>query len=139
MTRPAIVLLLVILAGCSDTEVATYPVTGIVQLRDGTPVETGTIEFTRDDGLHTARGDIGKDGRFSLTTFQKDDGAVAGHHKAVVVQLISTEDLPAHKHNHGPTVDPVYGQYRRSGLEFTVVEDGENDFEVIVSEVKLSE
>ncbi len=126
-------------AGCSDDGPATYPVTGTVQLKDGTVVETGIVEFTTSDGMYTARGDIDKIGRFSLSTFSEDDGAVAGRHKAVVVQLISTEDLPLHEHDHGPTVDPKFGHYERSGLGYTVSADGENDFTVVVEAVELPE
>lgn len=129
-------LLLTMLAGCSSSPVPVYPVTGQVMLADGTPVQTGTIEFTSADGVYTARGSIERDGRFSLTTFRENDGAVAGEHRAVVVQVVSTEDLPLHDHHHGPTVDPKFGHYRRSGLSFTV-QPQPNEFQVTVTAVTV--
>lgn len=113
------------LAGCGDTGPPLYPVKGVVQLADGTPVETGTVEFTSEDGAHTARALIGKDGSFSLST-------IAGAHKGVVLQLIMTEDLPLHEHDHGPTIHPDFSHYRRSGLSIDVDTDGDNEFALIV-------
>lgn len=107
----------------------------MVVLEDGTPLETGTVEFASDDGLHTARGKIQSDGSFRLTTFHKDDGAVAGNHDAVVIQLVSTEDLPIHQHDHGPTIDPKFAHYDSADLSFTVKPDENNEFRIVVAEV----
>lgn len=121
--------LLLGLSGCGDSGPPMYQVTGTVKLADGTLVQTGTVEFSSADGTHSARGDIGNDGRFSLTT-------VDGQHKVVVIQLILTEDLPLHEHEHGPTVHPNFAHYRRSGLSFDVKSDGLNDFDIVVTAVQ---
>ena len=128
-------LLLIAVCGCSDNQVPTWPVSGKVVLEDGTPLETGTVEFASDDGIHTARGSIQSDGSFRLTTFRNGDGAVAGAHDAVVIQLISTEDLPIHEHDHGPTIDPRYAHYDSADLRFTVKADEDNVFRVVGAEV----
>lgn len=120
-----------LLTGCGDSGVPTYPVSGVVRLKDGTPVQTGQIEFTSADGSQTARSKIAKDGGFSME-------AIAGEHRAVVIQLIVTEDLPLHKHDHGPTVHPDFAHYRRSGLSFTVKSAGENKLDVVVHEVEAT-
>ena len=107
---------LTILVGCSGNGIATYPVEGIVTLEDGTPWQTGTVEFNSTEHDLTASGRIQSDGTFRLTTYKAGDGAVSGDHDAVVVQLISTEDLPLHDHDHGPTIDPKYSHYDSAGL-----------------------
>ncbi len=128
-------LLFFVVCGCSDSQVPTWPVSGTVVLEDGTPLETGTVEFASDDGVHTARGSIQSDGSFRLTTFSDGDGAVAGAHDAVVIQLISTEDLPIHQHDHGPTIDPRFAHYDSANLRFTVKPDEDNEFQLVVAEV----
>ena len=122
--------------GCSSSEVPTVPVKGTVALRDGTVVETGTVEFNATEGDWTARGTIKPDGTFYLSTFTDGDGAVPGTHDAVVVQLIATEDLPLHQHDHGPTVDPKYAHYDHSGLHYIVKPDGENQINIQVDPVE---
>ncbi len=119
------------LAGCGDSSTPTYPVSGRVRLADGTAVETGVVEFSSADGTHTVRGEIDRKGHFSFA-------AVAGEHRAVVIQLIVTEDLPLHEHDHGPTLHPDFAHYRRSGLSFAVKPEGENDFDVVVQELDAS-
>lgn len=127
---------LLVATGCSSSEVPTIPVKGTVTLQDGTAVQTGTVEFNAIEGDWTARGTIQPDGTFYLSTFSDGDGAVPGTHDAVVVQLIATEDLPLHQHDHGPTVDPKYAHYDRSGLQYTVKPDGENHITIQVDPVK---
>ena len=134
-TALSAILLLTVACGCSDSQIPTWPVSGMVVLEDGTPLETGTVEFASDDGLHTARGKIQNDGSFRLTTFDDGDGAVAGDHDAVVIQLVSTEDLPIHQHDHGPTIDPRFAHYDGAGLRFTVKPDQKNEFRIVVAEV----
>lgn len=122
--------------GCSGSEAPTVPVKGTVTLRDGTAVQTGTVEFNATEGDWTARGTIQPDGTFYLSTFTDGDGAVPGTHDAVVVQLIATEDLPLHQHDHGPTVDPKYAHYDRSGLQYFVSSDSENQISVQLDPVE---
>ncbi len=133
-----VVRMIVLLAaiGCSGSGVPTVPVKGTVTLRDGTAVQTGTVEFNATEGDWTARGTIQPDGTFYLSTFADGDGAVPGTHDAVVVQLIATEDLPLHQHDHGPTLDPKYAHYDRSGLQYTVKPDGENQISIQVDPVE---
>lgn len=121
--------------GCSGNGIPTCPVEGIVVLEDGTPVQTGTVEFNSLEKDLTARGSIQSDGTFRLTTFTDGDGAVAGIHDAVVVQLVSTEDLPLHEHDHGPTIDPKYAHYDSAGLQFTVRSDRTNSIRIVVTPV----
>ena len=131
LPRAVFVIVVVAIAGCGESGVPTFPVSGHVLLEDGTPVQTGIVEFTSADGAHTARGEIDRDGHFEFS-------AVEGEHRAVVVQLIMTEDLPLHEHDHGPTVAPYFAHYRRSGLSFSVDPRRENNFDVVVLAIEDS-
>lgn len=133
--RIANLLCLAVLVGCSGNGIATYPVEGIVTLEDGTPLQTGTVEFNSLEHDLTASGSIQSDGTFRLTTYKAGDGAVSGDHDAVVVQLISTEDLPLHDHDHGPTIDPKYSHYDSAGLRFTVHDDRTNAVKIVLTPV----
>jgi hypothetical protein len=58
------------------------PVSGIV-LIDGKPLNRGNIKFVPANGRPSA-GAIGKDGRFTLTCYDGNDGALLGTHRVQV-------------------------------------------------------
>jgi hypothetical protein len=66
----------------------TYPVSGKVVFKDGTPMTGGLVEFrSAVEQEHAAFGRIGSDGTFTLETLfdnQKYPGAVAGKHRVTV-------------------------------------------------------
>lgn len=74
-------------AGCGGSgppNVATYKVDGQVLLADGKPLTTGHVTFvpTQTEGAALpASGEIGADGRFSLTTRAPGDGAAVGDYR----------------------------------------------------------
>jgi hypothetical protein len=77
-------------AGCDakHADRPTYPVNGEV-LRGGKPAAGGTVQFVHqtDSGVR-AVGEIGSDGKFTLSTFvggEKRAGAVEGPYKVVLV------------------------------------------------------
>lgn len=103
-TIPVLLLLATAGAGCgsSDGRVETYPVKGQVLMK-GRPVTNGSVVFTSSDPTATgAVGRLDQEGRFSLMTYQPDDGAPAGEYKVVVRAF---EDL-------GPTDDTSTAQPR---------------------------
>jgi|694.fasta_scaffold00030_65 hypothetical protein len=113
-----------LLLGCNN-QPATYPVYGQVQFPSGAAVRMGTVEArSRELGLN-ARGAIGPDGSFQLTTFSTDDGAVQGIHDCVIVQMVVTEDIAQAGSAFG-VVDPKHGSYKTSGLTIEVQPDSEN-------------
>ena len=124
--------------GCADGRPATYPVQGKVLFRDGTAVTSGTVEFESIEQRLNARGAIRSDGTFHLSTFAAGDGAVAGRHRAVVVQLLFAQGDRAIHHDHAPgtraarAVHPKHSRYETSGLEFQVAEGRKNVFTVKV-------
>ena len=128
-------LLTIVSGGCGPSGEPTYPVTGKVLLADGQPVQFGTIEFNPVSGGPVATGAIAKDGSYRLTTSTPNDGAVAGKHQVIIVQIIQTDDLPLHEHDHGPTIALKYANYRDSDLEFVVSTDKRNEFTIEVEEL----
>lgn len=80
-------------AGCGgDAEqYKTVPVSGVVTCK-GVPVANATVNFTplaeagRVEGRpgRLALGKTDKDGRFTLTTYENDDGAIVGKHTVTV-------------------------------------------------------
>lgn len=114
------------LSGCSDGRLPTYPVTGQVVFEDGSPAHVGTVEVKSRDHKIQARGTIDKDGVFHLTTYKTDDGAVAGKHDCVVVQMVMTEELANFQPSYEGVVDPRFGSYSTSGLSIEVSAKQEN-------------
>lgn len=130
-----VALLFVVASGCSNGNPRTHPVHGEVRFPDGKPLTNGSVEFELLDQEKpiTATGEISKDGSFVLGTFELDDGAIAGRHRAVV---IADHEIGAGLERPGklppPTLHPRFRDFKTSGLEF-VVEPGEN--ETIIIEV----
>jgi hypothetical protein len=74
---------LVALAGCGDGLPKRVPVSGVV-LIDGQPATSGTVEFAPVSGGRVAAGEIGSDGRFTMTTFKAGDGCTLGDHMVTI-------------------------------------------------------
>jgi len=79
------------IAGCGPCYPETAPVQGTVTL-NGKPLDSGEVQFWSDDGP-AATGRIETDGKYRLTTFQPDDGAILGGHRIAVKSLQSTLDV----------------------------------------------
>lgn len=77
----AIALVTVATVGCRRGP-QVVPVSGVVEV-DGTPLTSGAITVVPEHG-RAATGTIGKDGRFTLTTFVPGDGALLGRHRVAV-------------------------------------------------------
>ena len=114
--------------GCSDLPPA-YQASGIVVYSDGTPLQDGRIETRCTDSPYTARGSIGRDGKFQLTTFKTNDGAIAGTHQVLVIQRFTADvDMEEHaKHvSKIRSLDRKYSSYGTSELEITIDPKGDN-------------
>ena len=121
------------MVGCGG-ERSVHPVRGHVQALDGRRPTFGTVEFKADAGGQIATGRIEQDGSFCLSTFENGDGAVAGRHRAIIVQVVNTEHLPLDRHHHVLDIHPRYARYETSGLEFTTEPGGQNNLEIVVDE-----
>ncbi len=70
--------------GCGDSRPPTYPVTGTVSYQ-GDPVERAHVSFSPTEAdIRAATGVTDSDGKYTLTTFEQDDGAMPGSYKVRV-------------------------------------------------------
>jgi hypothetical protein len=133
--------LLVAFLGCSDSVSNTYPVTGTVKLGNGQPLAGGRILFQpTGEASQPARGIVMPDGSFRLTTFETNDGAVAGHHKIMITPSVPGESLddPAAIARHRSIVNRRYQSLQTTPLEYTVKSDGTGNHFKIVLERSLA-
>ena len=136
--RLLLCLLLLVLGafcGCGNDRLPTYKVKGQLNFEDGTTPAFGDIEFYNAEHKINARGKIKRDGSFTVTTYNEGDGAIAGKHQIVILQMTgsyltakSNRDI---KHDHGQLAHPRYVDYRTSGLACTITE-GENDVTLVL-------
>jgi hypothetical protein len=75
--------LLLLLCGCGEGRPTRVPVSGVVLL-DGQPLTRGHVRFVPPND-RASSGDIGPDGRFTLSCFEIGDGAVVGQHQVAVI------------------------------------------------------
>jgi hypothetical protein len=126
-------------AGCGPQRLKTYPVEGRVVFSDGSPVHTGSVEFRSRNHDVRAHGSIDRDGNFRLTTYRPEDGAVAGEHDCVVVQVLNAQRLgPTFRPSLLGIIDPRYSQYRTSPLECTIERDKTNRVRLTVEPLQTS-
>ncbi|MBL6704887.1 MAG: carboxypeptidase regulatory-like domain-containing protein [Planctomycetaceae bacterium] len=121
--------------GCGDENLPTYPVEGMVIFSDATPVRGGTIELQSVDHRINAVGQIDSQGKFQVTTFAKNDGAVAGRHKVVIIQFNIVEEYSQQHRHHAHSNSAVarkHASYDTSGLEIHVQANAKNDCRIVV-------
>lgn len=108
-------LLLVAVVGCGDGRPDRVPVSGTV-LIDGKPLTTGSIRFV-PEGARPSAADIDESGRFTLSCYDGDDGAVLGTHRVQVAarQITGDETVRWLAPNR-------YADFRTSGLVVEVTE-----------------
>lgn len=123
-------------AGC-NSEQTIFPVTGTVKFSDGIPLTSGKIEFETQE-VHpavTAIGTIQPDGSFTLTTYDKHDGALLGKHKIAVIPFDGMS--PTGRKVERPELleksklHPKYKRLKTSGLD-AIVEPKDNKFDFVV-------
>ena len=128
----AAALLLTLTCGCDDGRVDTVPVSGVVVFADGEPVRTGTIEFQSREHGTTSSSRIGQEGEFTLGTYDVGDGAPAGEHDVIVVQLVIDDGTIDHVVDHGRGVPPKYRGYDTSPLRTAVAEEGDDGLRIVL-------
>lgn len=134
-------LLVLSFSGCSsgvDPEKANrpkvYPISGVVTLA-GEPVEKAVVVFVGTGGA-TARGTTDESGNFTLTTFDQDDGAVAGEQQVSILKEEAGYDPNQLKIGEAPPVvekdrnalPKKYADPKTSGLTANVSETETNHF-----------
>ena len=92
----AIALLGVPLFGCGGESLPKrVPVSGSVTYK-GKAVEGATVGFLCEGAPRMASGITDKDGKFTLTTYEPNDGAIPGKHTVTVTKMDKTSDLMQH-------------------------------------------
>ena len=133
MQHRILALWVVLAAGCSSDRVPTYPVNGQVVFENGNPVRHGKIELESREYGTTATGTIDQNGRFVLGTYTADDGAVAGEHDAIVVQMVIADGSFEHTIDHGDPAPARYATYEKSPLTVSVAPDSNNTVTITIS------
>jgi hypothetical protein len=125
--RPAAVLALlplVALAGCSGGRLKTYPVTGQI-LYNGQPLKGVDVAFhpvdPKNDTGYPPHATTDADGKFTLTTFLKNDGAPAGEFRVAVAFAVEAVEEGSDQSKKLTAQVPVkYHKAETSGLTVTV-------------------
>jgi len=135
------VCLLCLVAGCGggsdawvDGREAVSPVTGRITL-DGEPVEGAIIIVHSTTKDLSAQGRTDADGRYQLTTYEDNDGAVLGEHIVTVRKTeytktptkFHTEEEPSYFASSTELLPEEAGKQETSDLRMTVTEDGATD------------
>ncbi len=121
--------------GCAPKGIShpkTIPVKGKVTYQ-GKPLTQGTVNFLPEDSW-PAIGEIQPNGEYTLSTFEKGDGAVLGFHRVVIFSTDANPRLmPGSPHYKTPKelIPKKYTTAESSGLE-AIVEPGTKaiDFEL---------
>jgi hypothetical protein len=103
------------IAGCGDGRPSRVPVSGTV-LIDGRPLTRGYVKFVPANGRPSV-GKIGEDGRFVLTCYDGEDGAIPGTHR---VQVAANRIISSNKIEW--FAPPKYADFRTSQLEVEITE-----------------
>ncbi|AMV19183.1 hypothetical protein [Planctomyces sp. SH-PL14] len=134
-----------ILVGCgrgggelSGTREPTFPASGVVTYK-GEPVPDATVgaRSTGTKNIVASSGRTDSSGRFSLSTYQPGDGAIAGQHQFTVTKAVTEGDDPSYFDPSSPNygkpapktttkylVPQKYSSFDTSGLSGEVKDSG---------------
>ncbi len=107
--------LFMVATGCGDGRPQRVAVSGQV-LVDGEPVPAGSIRFV-PEGSRPAIADLDQEGRFTLRSYDGEDGAVVGTHRVQVAARAVTGDEKIRWY-----APQKYSDFRSSGLTVEVTE-----------------
>lgn len=129
-------LLVVVAIGCGGqppgpAKLKTVPVAGVVTYQ-GKPVAEASISLQHVEGKATALGKSDATGRFTLSTYEKQDGAPPGKYKVMVavstVKEISPGVLAPEPPGGFKSPIPIkYANPDTSGLVIEIKAEGKND------------
>jgi hypothetical protein len=124
----------VLASGCGKPgTVPTAQATGVVKL-NGQPLKGVIVGFVPEHG-RPGQGTTDASGRFAISTFTSQDGAVAGKHKVVVAEPpkaapgSKVEEEAAAAKGGGSRVPAEYSDAAKTPLEATVAMNAKNEFE----------
>jgi hypothetical protein len=104
-------------AGCGN---GLHPVRGRVAFADGSPLPTGRVVVSYDDGT-TSSGSVNPDGTFRVGTLKMTDGMRPGTYR-VAVKDAYVEEVKNGRTVAVPLIHKRFADPATSGLEFTVPE-----------------
>lgn len=143
------------IVGCGgDSNPTTHPVSGTVT-QGGSPVADATVTFVASGSGKSAVGKTDSSGKYQLTTFESNDGAVPGDYKIRVAKFDRPQDVEADAPSsetvddsglvempadyegaeEGPAGEPKnllpekYNNTSNTPLQYTVTE-GENTYDI---------
>ena len=139
---------MILVAGCgggtSAPPAPVFPVSGVVTYK-GKPLSGADITFTSDTANRSAFGRTDDEGRYRLTTFSSNDGAVEGKQSVIIAKYAATapavpepaveseEYIPPgygpeeKKEETKPEIPEKYGSPETSGLIAVVNAPGPNE------------
>ena len=119
----------VTVAACSKDHVgpAPVPASGTVTLK-GAPLASGTIQFYPTDG-HPAGGGV-KDGKFTLTTYDPDDGAIPGKHSVSVAAYKDVKVAGQGDAQQTLITPELYASPITSGISVDIPPTGKTDIQI---------
>jgi hypothetical protein len=123
---------LVLLLGVVGCGPRLYPVRGRVTYPDGKPVAEGMVVFEGQgpENRLTARGDVGADGRYELSTYKPGDGVLPGKYRVLVAP--KSDPNAVDRPSKPPPFDGRYTNFKTSGLEVEV-EPGVSEYPIQVT------
>lgn len=110
----------------------TVPVRGMVVLANGEPVAGGLITFhPKELNKGDAWATIGRDGRFELGTYKKNDGAMLGSY-TVTIEAIIYDRNGNPRPNHSLGIPAKYAKVESSDLTVEVKDEGSQDMKLVL-------
>ena len=120
-------LALLLIVGCGRGTPLTMPVKGIVTFQ-GSPLAEADVAFTPKGG-RPASGRTDAAGRFTLTTFRTNDGALIGQHTVTVCKHVKKDPNATGAYFDYVQVTPEkFGRPNESPLRADVTASGPNEF-----------
>jgi len=117
--------------GCSKPVI---PTEGVVRFSDGSPVQSGSIEFRRVTDKERFASRIRPNGQFTPEDSRGVIGLPVGTYEVVVVQIVLTEDLALESHDHGMSVPRRFADYYTSGLKVVVAKGDARPIDLVLPE-----
>ena len=148
LTSIALLAIVGLTSGCDGGKEAKYPVheaTGTVTYQDKPLANARVMFYPSNSSLQAAHGVTDEDGRFSLTTFNPNDGAGVGSYKVSIKKMeqgddgdgdVDEEEIDpeeGRKMQANSLIPEIYGRLDKTPLKAEVT-DGENDFKFSVDE-----
>lgn len=132
LSKGSVLLVAGVLGGCrGGDQPTTYPVTGNVILRDGTPVRGVIVRFRTTDRVpaFTASGKTDDQGTFRFKAAEGENAAIL----APSIPRDTDAMTPAQRDRVMNPFDPMFLDYETSNLKFQVTSDpSKNQFEIKV-------